>query len=131
MSPTHYGVRCGTPRGYRRHVRRGEVTCRACCDAYAAHRALERAGGPVEVELAEEIERPLQYAAALAGREVAEALTPPDRAGLVRELHRRGWTDVEIAQHTRMTTFTAAEIRGRLGLLPNSPSDATSTRGVA
>lgn len=123
-------IRCGTESGYRRHRYRREVTCRACCDAHAAHRAIERFGD--HVGLAEEIEHPLQYAAALAGREVAEALTAPDRARLVRQLHGRGWTDVQIAQRTRMTTFTTGEIRSRLGLLPNLPSDdATSTRGVA
>jgi hypothetical protein len=71
----------------------------------------------------------LQYQAARDGREPAEALPTLARARLVVELHRRGWTDVEIATWTRQTTFTTAEIRGRLGLLPNTRPDATE--GVA
>lgn len=117
-------VRCGTEPGYQRHRHRGEVTCRSCCAAHAALRASERGGDPVG--LAEEIEHPQQYTAALAGREVAEALTAPDRARLVRELHGRGWTDVQVATLTRMSTFTVAEIRVRLGLAANATTEAAA-----
>jgi hypothetical protein len=50
----------------------------------------------------------------------AEALRPLDRQALVLILHQRGWTDVEIAAHTRMTTYTTGRIRARLGLAPNT-----------
>lgn len=121
---------CGTVDGYQRHRAHGERACLDCAEAYVIGRAGQRPATLV-VEIPKSAEHPLQYAAALRGREVADALTPSDRARLVAALHARGWTDVQIAQHTRMTTFTTAEIRGRLGLLPNTPSDATSTRGVA
>jgi hypothetical protein len=51
-----------------------------------------------------------------AGREPAESLEPADREQLVYELWALSWTDVEIAAHTRMTTYTAGRIRERLGL---------------
>jgi len=51
----------------------------------------------------------------------AEALPPADRERLVGELWAAGWTDVEIATHTHMSTYTTARIRARLGL------DALST----
>jgi hypothetical protein len=57
---------------------------------------------------------------ALNGDWPAEALSTADRARLVRILHKRGWTDVEIAVHTRMTTYTTGRIRARLGLAPNT-----------
>jgi hypothetical protein len=50
----------------------------------------------------------------------AEALRPLDRQALVLILHQRGCTDVEIACHTRMTTYTTGRIRARLGLAPNT-----------
>lgn len=46
----------------------------------------------------------------------AEALSTKDRETLVWDLHAAGWTDCEIATHTRMTTFTTGRIRARLGL---------------
>lgn len=46
----------------------------------------------------------------------AEILTPAERERLVHELWGYGWTDVEIACHTRMTTYTTGRIRARLGL---------------
>lgn len=58
---------------------------------------------------------------ALAGAEPAEALTTRDRDRLVGMLVRDGWTDVEIAALTRMTTYTTARIRTRLGLTANPP----------
>lgn len=55
-------------------------------------------------------------AACLAGDLPAEALHTEDRERLVRQLWRAGWTDVEVAVYTRLTTYTAARIRARLGL---------------
>ncbi|HEY9354656.1 MAG TPA: hypothetical protein VIP28_15445 [Nocardioides sp.] len=59
--------------------------------------------------------------AALAGVEPAEALTTRDRHRLVGMLVRDGWTDVDIAALTRMTTYTTARIRTRLDLPANPP----------
>lgn len=56
------------------------------------------------------------------GREPAEALDPRDREDLIAGLHGRGWTDQEIAAHTRLTCYTVARIRQRIGLLPNPPA---------
>lgn len=58
---------------------------------------------------------------------VAEALAPHKRHRLVRALHREGLTDVEIAERTRMSTFTAWRIRAELGLAPN-PHRTEDTR---
>lgn len=60
------------------------------------------------------------YLACLRGREPAEVLLPRDRERLVRRLHMAGWSDVEIATHCRMSTYTTVRIRARLGLSPNS-----------
>lgn len=69
------------------------------------------------------LERPatdqVAWSLALAGTWPAEALSTADRQALVLVLHGRGWTDVEIAAHTRMTTYTTGRIRARLGLAPN------------
>lgn len=59
------------------------------------------------------------YTACLSGQLPAEALPTTDREQLIRVLHRRGWTDVEIAVHTSMTTYTTARIRSRIRLSPN------------
>jgi hypothetical protein len=59
------------------------------------------------------------YQACLDGREPADILRSSWRDELVHKLHRRGWTDVEIATHTRMTTYTTARIRSRMKLQPN------------
>lgn len=53
------------------------------------------------------------------GLEPAEALDPRDREDLVAELVVRGWSDVQIAEHTRMSTYTTGRIRDRLQLAPN------------
>lgn len=53
----------------------------------------------------------LLWAACCAGREPAEALDPRDREDLVAALVDRGWSDVQIAVLTRMTTYTTARIR--------------------
>lgn len=71
---------------------------------------------------------PTLYRACLAGQEPAEALDRADRQHLVYDLWRLGWTDAEIATHTRMSTYTAARIRARIGL-PVRPH--TETQGVA
>lgn len=49
----------------------------------------------------------------------AEMLSTRDREDLVYALHQQGWTDVEIASHTRMTSYTVDRIRTRIGLQPN------------
>lgn len=54
-----------------------------------------------------------------AGRQPAEVLDTADRGHLVYDLCALGWTDVEIAAHTRMSTYTTGRIRDRLGLPPN------------
>lgn len=107
MSPAQRSWSCGSTEGHHRHRRLDESPCQRCSDAQALHAARKpwlRA------------EQPIRYRAALDGREVAEALTPTDRARLVATLHRRGWSDQEIAVHCRMSLFVAAEIRERLGL---------------
>lgn len=53
------------------------------------------------------------------GLEPAEALPRFARDQLVHELWCQGWTDVEIATWTRMSTYTTARIRERLGLAAN------------
>ncbi|PXY27414.1 hypothetical protein [Prauserella muralis] len=51
-----------------------------------------------------------------AGQLPAELLLTKDRERLVTDLWAAGWTDLEIAVHTRMTTYTTGRIRDRLGL---------------
>lgn len=60
------------------------------------------------------------------GLEPAELLTTGARAELVAELWELGWTDVEVATHTRMSTYTAAVIRTRLGLPCLPPTGAAA-----
>jgi hypothetical protein len=62
----------------------------------------------------------------LAGLEPADALSRRDRERVVRRLWSEGWTDVEIAVHTRMTTYTTGRIRGRLGLAAHQDLDVAS-----
>jgi hypothetical protein len=63
---------------------------------------------------------PIAYSRLLAacwnGDLPAELLQPGDRDQLIYDLWEAGWTDAEVATHTRLTTYTAARIRGRLGL---------------
>jgi hypothetical protein len=59
------------------------------------------------------------YRECLAGREPAELLRQSYREELVIELHRLGWTVVEIATHTLMTTYVTGAIHDRLGLAHN------------
>lgn len=72
----------------------------------------------------------LVWWACCAGREPAESLDWRDREDLVAALVERGWTDVQVAILTRMTSYTTARIRDRLGLPANRP-EADSRRGVA
>jgi hypothetical protein len=66
------------------------------------------------------ITRDRLYRACFAGDLPAEILDDPaDRARLVRELWSYGWSDVEIATHTRQTTYTTGRIRARLDLAPH------------
>lgn len=108
---------CGTESGYRRHLVEGEPTCQLCCDAHAVHMANWRARARVSAPINE-----VQYRAARLGREPAEALAREDRDRLVVELHRAGWSDVQIAQLTRMTTYTTVRIRAALDLQANQPT---------
>jgi hypothetical protein len=67
------------------------------------------------------------WVSCLEGREPAESLPTLDRADLVWHLvHDLGWTDREVCDHTRMTDYTTARIRERLGLHPNRPNDITA-----
>jgi hypothetical protein len=54
------------------------------------------------------------------GKEPAESLPRFAREWLVHELWSQHWTDVEIACWTRMSTYTTACIRERLGLSRNT-----------
>lgn len=65
------------------------------------------------------IARQRLYAACWRGDQPAEVLDTADREHLLYDLWRQGWTDAEIATHTRMTTYTAERIRTRLGLRAN------------
>lgn len=59
-----------------------------------------------------------------AGLEPAELLDTSAREHLLYELWLLGWTDVEVATYTLMTTYTAAAIRTRLGLSCRTPGAA-------
>jgi hypothetical protein len=51
----------------------------------------------------------------------AEALPTHLRWRLIADLHREGWTDVEIAEQTAMSTYTTCRIREGMGLQMNRP----------
>lgn len=55
------------------------------------------------------------------GREPAESLTPQDREDMIFQLHRHGWSDLDIARLTRLSLYSTGRIRERLGLAPNQP----------
>jgi len=55
----------------------------------------------------------------------AEVLDTADRDHLVYDFWAAGWSDVEIAIQTRMSTYTTGRIRARLGLAAHP-----STRGA-
>jgi hypothetical protein len=59
------------------------------------------------------------YRKCLDGHEPAESLPTLERQRLLLVLHNRGWSDTEIAVHCRMTLYTTARIRSRIGLSPN------------
>lgn len=58
-----------------------------------------------------------------AGQEPAEALPRGERDLLLFDLWRQGWTDQEIAIHTKLSTYTTCRIRERLGLEARRPSE--------
>ncbi len=60
-----------------------------------------------------------RWAACCQGRFPAEVLSTRDREDLIVDLHTLGWSDVEIAEHCMLSTYTTARIRDRLGLTPN------------
>jgi transcriptional regulator with GAF, ATPase, and Fis domain len=69
---------------------------------------------------AEPIHRwPIEMQNVIHGKEPAEALPTHQRQVIVRVLHRRGWTDADVADRLRMTLYTAARIRQDLRLPPN------------
>ena len=111
-------VRCGTEAAFQRHRDLGDAGCAKCWDAHEValanrrERYRRRPGAPIH---------PIHYRAALAGREPGEALNGADRELLVRTLVAWGWTDLRIAEHTRMTTYTTCRIRERIGLAANQP----------
>lgn len=65
-------------------------------------------------------------AACRAGLEPAEALPSYARDWLVEDLWTSGWTDVEIATWTRMSTYTTARIRDGLGLVANKINEGAA-----
>lgn len=113
----------GTDSGHRKHLRLGQRPCVRCCDAHNLANAQRRVAartGPVPPGGGFlQAEDPMVYLACRRGIEPAESLTTDDRARLVAELHGLGWSDVQIADHCRMTTYTTGRIRGRLGHTAN------------
>lgn len=67
------------------------------------------------------------YVLCLDGEAPAEALSTVARGLLVAELCIDGWTDQQIAAHTRLTLYTATRIRAGLGLSPHFGSGEVST----
>jgi hypothetical protein len=68
------------------------------------------------------------YRMALDGELPAEALPTGFRWHLVATLHERGWTDVEIAEWTQMSTYTASRIRSEMKLAPNHSRSSDGAR---
>ena len=54
--------------------------------------------------------------AAAAGTLPAEALNQRERDALITHLHHLGWSDTDIAEHTRLSTYTTGRILDRLCL---------------
>ena len=78
----------------------------------------------------DQMRRRSNYRRALRGELPAEALSNTgDREQLVHELWTAGWTDVQIASHTRWSSYTVARIRERLGHVANRT--APGQKGVA
>lgn len=89
--------------------------------------ALQQRGIPTDLTIMRPGGPAWQWKQCLAGEEPAEILSARDREDLVYVLvHELGWTDREVAAHTRMTDYTAARIRDRLGLKPNQLDDNTA-----
>lgn len=89
--------------------------------------ALQQHGIPTDLTIMRPGGPAWQWKQCLAGDEPAEILPARDREDLVYVLvHELGWTDREVAAHTRMTDYTTARIRERLGLKPNQPNDTTA-----
>lgn len=59
---------------------------------------------------------PRLLAACWAGQEPAERLTRGERDLLLFELWTKGWTDLQMSVHMKLTLFTTCRIRERLGL---------------
>jgi hypothetical protein len=68
------------------------------------------------------------YRLALEGRLPAEALSTTLRWRLVAELHRAGLSDVQIAEWTLLSTYTAGRIRSSMGLKPNRKSSSEGSQ---
>lgn len=75
---------------------------------------------PTQLPFARRGEREL-YRQAKSGLLPAEALPTHLRWRLVTDLHHDGWTDVEIAEWTAMSTYTTCRIREAMGLSINRP----------
>lgn len=60
--------------------------------------------------------RTVLYRSCLLGILPAEVLDTPEFERLIRDLWEADWTDVQIAAHTRTSTYTTGRIRERLGL---------------
>lgn len=73
----------------------------------------------------------LLWRACCAGLEPAESLDARDREDLVADLVGRGWSDVEIASLTRMSTYTTARIRSRVAATAQVGEWERMTRQVA
>lgn len=58
-----------------------------------------------------------------AGKLPAETLTRKERDLLLFELWAKGWTDLQISAHMKLTLFTTCRIRERLGLPVRRPSE--------
>lgn len=116
----------GTDSGYRKHLRLGQRPCLRCYDAHRLANAQRRLAARTEPKPPGagflNADDPMAYLAVRRGLEPAESLTTEDRERLVAELHGLGWSDVQIAELTWMSTYTTARIRARLGLTANHPT---------
>lgn len=65
--------------------------------------------------------QPHLVALALTGQLPAEALCRDDGDLVLLHLHGYGWTDVQIAEHTRWSAYTVGRKRRRLHLDANRP----------
>jgi hypothetical protein len=124
----------GTDSGYQKHLRLRQRPCLRCHDAHNdanTRRAQARALAdppPAVVPTAGywHADDPSGYLDARLGHEPAEALGRDDRWRLVAELHGLGWSDEQIAEHTRQTLYTTCRIRSRIGLSANQPAERSA-----